>query len=80
MEPLNGKTVMDLMLEDDRFGEMVTAFIVSGLDLRGPGPYTVFAVTDEAFTNAPEEVIERILNDEDLLKSNEQPKDKKKSV
>ena len=62
---------MDLMLEDDRLGEMVTALIVTqlGNDLRGPGPHTVFAVTDDAFANGPEEFIERILNDQFLLES-----------
>lgn len=65
----DGSTVTELLLQDGRFGELVTALIVSGLgnDLRGPGPFTVFAPTDAAFRKAPQEVVDRILNNKDAL-------------
>ncbi len=69
-------TLMELLLRDDRFGELVTALIVTGLGtlLRGGGGgggrfLTVLAPTDAAFRNAPPAVVERILQDKHVLES-----------
>lgn len=63
-------TIMDTLLTSDRFGELVTALIVTGLTqklLDRDKFYTVFAPTDAAFRSAPKEFIEKILNDKDAL-------------
>jgi uncharacterized surface protein with fasciclin (FAS1) repeats len=40
-----------------------------GDTLRGPGPYTVFAPTDDAFKAVPAKTMEDLSKDKDLLKS-----------
>lgn len=65
-------TVMQALTEDSRFGEFVTALILTGLaeELRErAGTYTVFAPTDEAFANAPQDLMRRVLNDKEEVKS-----------
>jgi uncharacterized surface protein with fasciclin (FAS1) repeats len=37
--------------------------------LRGPGPYTVFAPSDEAFKAVPARTLDELAKDKDLLKS-----------
>lgn len=73
VEPVNEKgTLMEILLREDRFGELVTALIVTQLGniLRDENRmFTLFAPTDEAFRNAPPDVIERILNDKNVLES-----------
>jgi uncharacterized surface protein with fasciclin (FAS1) repeats len=64
-------SIMDLLLNDGRFEELVTALIVSGLatELReADGHFTLIAPTDDAFHAAPEEVLQRILTDKEMLK------------
>lgn len=68
----NRGTIMDILLRYERFGELVTALIVSDLgnELRETGEsYTIFAPTDRAFRSAPSEIINRILNDKELVRS-----------
>jgi len=65
-------TIMDILLNDEQyqFGELATALIVTQLGniLRGDEEFhTVFAPTDEAFRNAPQKIVDKILNDKDLL-------------
>ena len=63
---------MTRLIQDDRFGELVTAFIVTQLGnvLRDTTRYyTVFAPTDLAFRNAPQGIVSRILDDKTTLES-----------
>ena len=73
IEPIPERgTLMEILLGDDRFGELVTAMIVTQLGniLRDNSRFlTVFAPTDAAFRNAPPAVVERILEDKDILQS-----------
>ena len=57
---------------DDRFGEVVTAMVVTQLMtlLRDNSRFlTVFAPTDAAFRRAPPDLVERILQDKHVLES-----------
>ena len=59
-------------MQDDRFGELMTALIVSDLanELRDESAtFTLLAPTDEVFQRAPRELINRILADKELVKS-----------
>ncbi|HYZ33327.1 MAG TPA: fasciclin domain-containing protein [Crenalkalicoccus sp.] len=49
------RTVIDTLAADGRFTQFITMVQQAGLTerLRGPGPMTVFAPTDQAFTLAP---------------------------
>jgi uncharacterized surface protein with fasciclin (FAS1) repeats len=48
-----GNTIVDIAVADGRFTTLVAALKTTGLDkvLAGPGPFTVFAPTDDAFAN-----------------------------
>lgn len=52
------------------FQTLVTALKAAGLDttLKGPGPFTVFAPTDEAFAKLPEGTVESLLEPENREK------------
>ena len=75
VEPfLERGTIMDILLSDGQyqFGELATALIVTQLGsvLRSNENFhTVFAPTDEAFRNAPQKIVDKILNDKGLLTS-----------
>ena len=63
---------MEILLRDNRFGEFVTALVVTQLVsvLRDENrQFTLFAPTDATFTDAPPDVVERILSDKDVLES-----------
>ena len=51
------------------FSTLVTALKAAGLDrtLAGPGPFTVFAPTDEAFAKIPKADLDALLADKDKL-------------
>ena len=53
------------------FKTLVTAVTAAGLvdTLKGPGPFTVFAPTDEAFAKLPAGTVEGLLKDIPKLKS-----------
>lgn len=53
------------------FTKLVAAVQAAGLveTLKGKGPFTVFAPTDEAFSKLPSEALEAAMKDTDLLKS-----------
>jgi uncharacterized surface protein with fasciclin (FAS1) repeats len=53
------------------FKTLVAAVKAAGLveTLAGPGPFTVFAPTDEAFAKLPQGTVEALLNDIPKLKS-----------
>jgi uncharacterized surface protein with fasciclin (FAS1) repeats len=57
--------IVDIAAGDDRFETLVTAVQAAGLveTLKGEGPFTVFAPTDEAFAKLPEGTVEALLND-----------------
>jgi len=56
-------TIVDVAVGAGSFGTLVTAVIAAGLDetLSGPGPFTVFAPTDEAFAALPAGVLDALL-------------------
>ncbi len=57
--------IVDVASADGRFTTLVAALEAAGLvdTLRGDGPFTVFAPTDEAFGNLPEGTVETLLED-----------------
>lgn len=61
-----GGTVAEVVEENESFNTLEQAIQAAGLEetLSEPGPYTVFAPTDEAFAALPPEVLEQLLNPE----------------
>jgi uncharacterized surface protein with fasciclin (FAS1) repeats len=59
------RDIVDIAAEDGRFETLVAAVQAAGLEnaLRGEGPLTVFAPTDEAFNALPEGTVEALLGD-----------------
>ncbi|WP_221076274.1 fasciclin domain-containing protein [Agarivorans aestuarii] len=57
------KDVVDVAVENGSFTTLVTAVKAAGLvdTLKGEGPFTVFAPTDEAFAKLPEGTVEMLL-------------------
>jgi len=60
-----GRDIVDIAIEDGRFTTLVTAVQAASLvdALKGEGPLTVFAPTDDAFNALPDGTIEALLND-----------------
>ncbi len=65
------KDIVDTAASAGMFKTLVTAVKAAGLvdTLKGEGPFTVFAPTDEAFEKLPEGTIEALLADTDKLAS-----------
>jgi uncharacterized surface protein with fasciclin (FAS1) repeats len=63
--------IIETAISTDGFGTLVTAIKVAGLveTLKGDGPFTVFAPTDDAFAALPEGAVEDLLNDKEKLTS-----------
>ena len=63
------KDIVDTALENDDFSTLCKAVITAGLveALRGPGPFTVFAPTNEAFGKLPAGTVEALLKDKEKL-------------
>lgn len=63
------KDIVDTAVEAGSFKTLVTAVKAAGLvdTLKGPGPLTVFAPTDEAFAKLPAGTVEALLKDKDKL-------------
>jgi uncharacterized surface protein with fasciclin (FAS1) repeats len=59
------RDIVDVAVEDGRFTTLVAAVQAAGLEeaLRGEGPLTVFAPTDDAFAALPEGTVEALLAD-----------------
>jgi uncharacterized surface protein with fasciclin (FAS1) repeats len=59
------RDIVDVAVEDGRFTTLVAAVQAAGLEeaLRGEGPLTVFAPTDDAFAALPEGTVEALLDD-----------------
>lgn len=61
-----GKDIVDTAVEAGQFETLAAALESAGLveTLKEPGPYTVFAPTDEAFAALPEGTVEALLQPE----------------
>lgn len=57
--------IVDTTVNAGSFDTLVAAIKTAGLvdTLKGPGPFTVFAPTDDAFAKLPEGTVESLLND-----------------
>lgn len=57
--------IVDTAINAGTFSTLVTAITTAGLDtaLKGSGPFTVFAPTDEAFSKLPSGKVESLLED-----------------
>jgi uncharacterized surface protein with fasciclin (FAS1) repeats len=57
--------IVDTAVSAGSFNTLVTAVKAAGLveTLKSPGPFTVFAPTDEAFAKLPEGTVDSLLND-----------------
>jgi len=62
--------IVDTAVSAGSFNTLVTAVKAAGLveTLKGPGPFTVFAPTDEAFAKLPAGTVEGLLKDPAKLK------------
>ncbi len=65
------KDIVDTAVAAGSFKTLVTAVKEAGLveALKGKGPFTVFAPTDEAFAKLPKGTLEALLADKDKLKA-----------
>lgn len=63
--PAFADDIVDIAVGAGTFETLVAAVTAAGLvdTLKGPGPFTVFAPTDEAFAALPEGTVEALLND-----------------
>ncbi|NCW99223.1 MAG: fasciclin domain-containing protein [Betaproteobacteria bacterium] len=61
--------IVDVAVGAGSFNTLVTAVKAAGLvdTLKGAGPFTVFAPTDEAFAKVPKETLDALLADKDKL-------------
>jgi transforming growth factor-beta-induced protein len=64
------KDIVDTAVEAEGFKTLVAAVKAAGLveTLKGDGPFTVFAPTDEAFSKIPKETLESLLKPENKEK------------
>lgn len=65
-----GKDIVDTAVGAGSFDTLVAAVMAAGLvdTLKGKGPYTVFAPTDEAFAALPAGTLDGLLKDKEKLK------------
>ena len=65
------KDIVDTAIAAGNFNTLVKAVQEAGLvdTLKGAGPFTVFAPTDEAFAKLPPGALDGLLKDKDKLKS-----------
>ncbi|WP_295892222.1 fasciclin domain-containing protein [uncultured Vibrio sp.] len=65
-ESMMSKDIVDVAVENGSFNTLVAAVKAAGLvdTLKGDGPFTVFAPTDEAFAKLPEGTVESLLKPE----------------
>ena len=65
------KNIVETAVGAGLFNTLVTAVKAAGLveTLSGPGPFTVFAPTDEAFAKLPAGTVEKLLQDKAKLTS-----------
>lgn len=62
-------TIVDIAVQAGSFNTLVQAVQAAGLveTLRGEGPFTVFAPTDEAFAQIPQDTLQAVLADKEKL-------------
>ena len=67
--PQRSSDIVDVAIEAGSFSTLVTAIEAAGLVdvLKGDGPFTVFAPTDEAFAAIPEADLNALLADKEAL-------------
>ncbi len=67
---MHSPDIIDTAVSARAFNTLLSAVQAAGLEgtLRGEGPYTVFAPSDEAFAKLPQGTLEGLLADEDKLK------------
>jgi transforming growth factor-beta-induced protein len=65
LPPESVGSIVDIAVADGRFENLVTALLEADLaeTLAGEGPFTVFAPTDDAFSQLPEGTLEALLAD-----------------
>lgn len=65
----HAKDIVDTAIAAGSFNTLVTAVQAAGLvdTLKGPGPFTVFAPTDEAFAKIPKADLDALLANKDKL-------------
>ena len=65
-----GADIVDTAVAAGSFNTLVAAVKAAGLadTLKGPGPFTVFAPTDEAFAKLPAGTVDSLLKDPEKLK------------
>ena len=70
MKMESGTDIVDTAISTGTFNTLVTAVKAAGLveTLKGDGPFTVFAPTDDAFAKLPQDKLNALLNDKDALK------------
>jgi uncharacterized surface protein with fasciclin (FAS1) repeats len=63
--------IVDTAISSGMFNTLVTAVKAAGLvdTLKSPGPFTVFAPTDEAFAKVPKDQLDALLKDTAKLKT-----------
>jgi transforming growth factor-beta-induced protein len=68
LPPAELSDIVDTAVADGRFTTLVAAVEAAGLveTLKGEGPFTVFAPTDDAFAKLPEGTVEELLKPENL--------------
>jgi uncharacterized surface protein with fasciclin (FAS1) repeats len=69
MAPAASMDIVDTAVADGRFTTLATALTAAGLidTLKGAGPFTVFAPTDDAFAKLPAGALDDLLTDKDAL-------------
>ena len=79
-EPVQAGTTADMLTQKDvietaesagAFSTLVSAIKAADLTstLKGPGPFTVFAPTDEAFAKLPPDQLQALMQDKDKLRA-----------
>ncbi len=63
--------IVDAAVKSGKFNTLVAAVKAAGLvdTLKGPGPFTVFAPTDDAFAKLPKGTVDSLLKDVPKLKN-----------
>ena len=66
---IDNQTIVGITANDPQFCALFTAIDISGLSemLQGPGPFTIFAPTDEAFRKLSEEELDALKADQETL-------------
>ena len=69
MSKMESENIVQTAIDAGQFKTLVAAVKAAGLveTLSGPGPFTVFAPTDEAFNKLPKGTVEALLQDKNKL-------------